>query len=172
MLVAQNSLGPVCPVPLTVRGTIVDHLRRLCTHHLIPIIIHLRARYVARSKIWSRIYRVRLRSWCVCVVSTAVQTGPISGPHPGTSPPDHRGPRAPVVRVVWRCGRCPASVVGSPCAGQRVRAAWFLICKKRACRDTNLTNIKQLNFCCVLGRVVSAYTYPLMIVARREKRAH
>ena len=26
MLVAQNSLGPVCPVPLTVRGKIRPHL--------------------------------------------------------------------------------------------------------------------------------------------------
>ena len=132
MLVAQNSLGPVCPVPLTVRGTIVDHLRRLCTHHLIPIIIHLRARYVARSKIWSRIYRVRLRSRCVSVVSTAVQTGPISGPHPGTSPPDHRGPRAPESAASWRCGRCPALVSGLRGRARASARPGFRFAKSRA----------------------------------------
>ena len=34
MLVAQNSLGPVCPVPLTVRGTrLADYL---CRHTDVP----------------------------------------------------------------------------------------------------------------------------------------
>ena len=34
MLVAQNSLGPVCPVPLTVRGN--QHLEGAAHHYLLP----------------------------------------------------------------------------------------------------------------------------------------